>query len=124
MHLTPVGALHQRVPENGLERRAFLEYGAHRQDGVEPVAELAREALGNEVKREPFLPVVVVGEVVRGRERDDAGVEPGVAYVLNARDRLAAFPALDLDFVHPGPVRRVPVEVFPAGHGPGLQFLP
>ncbi len=48
---------HQAVAEQHLERRALLHHRAHGQDGVEPVAELAGKALGDEVGREPLLPL-------------------------------------------------------------------
>ena len=90
------------------ERRAL---GDHR---VEPVAKLPGKALGDHVRREPFGPVLRVMPVAQRRERHDSGVEPGVADVLDARNRFPAVGAGDLDLVDPGPVRRVPGERLPA----------
>ena len=66
------------VAEERLERRLPAEHGAHRQHRVEPVAELAGEALGDEVGREPLLPGAPIPVVTHGRVRHDTGVEPGI----------------------------------------------
>ena len=64
VHRPPVLAEHEGVAEDRLERLRPLEHRRHREHRVEPVAELAREALGDEVGREPLRPVVGVLAVV------------------------------------------------------------
>ena len=83
VHRPAVLAEERGVAEDRPERRLAAEHRAHREHRVEPVPELAREALGDEVGREPARPVVRVLAVVDRRERDDPGVEPGVADVAD-----------------------------------------
>ena len=87
VHLAAVLAEDERVAEERLERGLAAQHGAHRQQRVEPVAELAGEALGHEVGREPAAPVLGVRAVVHRGERHDARVEPRIAHVGDARDR-------------------------------------
>ena len=61
VHGTAVLAEERGVAEDRLEGRLAAQHRAHRQHRVEPVAELARERLGDEVGREPLLPVARVG---------------------------------------------------------------
>ena len=92
---------------------------------VEPEPDLLAH-LGDPVRRVPLLPVRVVGQVGAGqpcggpgrvpvldplgvlpperRERDDAGVEPRVADLLDASHLGAAF-TRDRDLVDPGPMQ-------------------
>ena len=57
VHLVAVLVAHQAVAEQHLERRlAVAHHRAHRQERVEPVAELAGEALGDEVGRDTTSP--------------------------------------------------------------------
>ena len=81
---------HQAVAEQHLERRPLLHHRAHGQDRVEPVAELAREAFGDEVGREPLLPLGAIAVVAHRRIRHDAGVEPRIADIGDARHQVAA----------------------------------
>ena len=104
MHRPAVFAAHGAVAQDGFERQAIFEHGAHHQQRVKPVSVLAREALGDEVGREPGAPVVRIGAVVQRRERHDAGVEPRITDVGNAADRFAAARASDLDAINPGPM--------------------
>ena len=123
VHRATVLGEHEGVAEDRLERRLATQDGGHREHAVEPVAELAREALGDEVGREPLRPVVgVLAEVERG-ERHDPGVQPWVADVLDPRDRLAAAVAGDADRVHVRPMGRVALEGIPALDRPGLEVL-
>ena len=62
------------VAEEGLERRDALHHRAHGQEGVEPVSELAGEALCDEVCWVPFIPVFPVFTVLDGAESYDSGV--------------------------------------------------
>ena len=103
-----------RVAEDRPERRLAAEHGRHREHRVEPVAELAGEALGDEVGREPLRPVLGVLAEVEGRERHDAGVEPRVADVGDARDRLAAAGQAILTASTYGRCGRVALERVPA----------
>ena len=116
VHLLAVLVLHRPVAEEEAEGRAVLHHRAHRQDGVEPVPELARVALGDPVGREPALPVLGVDPVVERRVRDDPGVEPGVSHVGNPPEVVSAARAGNLDGVHPRPVWGVALEILPAGH--------
>ena len=84
VHGPAVLAVERGVAEDGLEGRLAAQHRAHGQHRVEPVAELAREGLGDEVGREPLLPVVGIGAVVQRAEGHDAGVEPGIAHVADA----------------------------------------
>ncbi len=117
VHRAPVLAEHEGVAEDRPERLRPLEHGRHRQHRVEPVAELAREALGDEVGREPRPPVVRVLAVVQRRERHDPRVQPRVADILDPLDRCAAARARDPDRVDVGPVRAVALELLPALDG-------
>ena len=58
VHRPAVLAEDAGVAEDRLERRLAAEDRRHREHRVEPVPELAREALGDEVGREPLRPVV------------------------------------------------------------------
>ena len=114
MHRPAVLGEQRRVAEDRLERRLAAQHRRHREHRVEPVAELAREALGDEVGREPLAPVVGVLAEVERRERHDPGVQPRIADVADPLDRRAAARAGDLHRVHVRPVRRVPLERLPA----------
>ncbi len=124
VHGPAVLAVERGVAEDGLEGRLVAQHRAHGQHGVEPVAELAREGLRDEVGREPLLPVVGVRAEVQRAEGHDAGVQPGVAHVADAPRLCPARPARHDDPVHPGPVRRAALEQLEAGRGPHAQLLP
>ncbi len=104
----------EAVAQQRLEWRGAIHHGGHGEEGVEPVAELAGEAFGDEVGGVPLLPHVGVGVVAHGGEGDDPGVEPGVADVLNAGHEVAGFGIADLDAINPGLVGGVALEVVPA----------
>ena len=57
------------------------------------------------------------------RKRHDARVEPRVADVWDAADGLTAARASDLDRIDPRPMRRVALELFPAGNGALTQLV-
>ena len=114
VHLLAVLVAHQAVAEYREEWLAVLQRGAQRQHRVEPVAELAGEALSDEGGGKPLLPVRVVVPIAKRGERDDAGVQPGVAHVGDARDGLAALRTAHLHGVDPRPVGRVVLELLPA----------
>ena len=118
VHRPAVLAEDEGVAEDRLERRLAAEDRRHREHRVEPVAELAREALGDEVGREPLRPVLRVLAVVERRERDDPGVQPRVADVLDPLDRLAARRAGDRHLVHERPVRGVARRTGPSRRPP------
>ena len=123
VHRAAVLAEHEGVPEDRLERRLAAQDRRHREHRVEPVAELAREALGDEVGREPLRPVVRVLAVVERRERHDPGIEPGIADVLDPLDRGAALRAGDLDLVDPRSMWRVALEPRPSPR-PRVRAVP
>ena len=123
MHVLAALVAHQRVAQAGAERLTPVQHGRHHQQRVEPVAVLAGEALGDEVRRVPLLPDVGMRPVPHGGERHDAGVQPGVADVRNARDRRPALAAPDFHSIDPWPVRRVTLEVLPPRHRSRSKLL-
>ncbi len=123
VHRPAVLAEDERVAEDRFEGRLAPEHRRHREHRVEPVAELAREALGDEVGREPAFPVRRVLAEMERREGHDPGVEPGVADVADPLDRLAARRAGDRDLVDERAMRRVALEPLPAGHRPLVELL-
>ncbi len=90
VHRAAILGVERRVAVDDLGRREVLEDGAHRDQAVEPVAELAWEGLADPVGGHPLLPIVVVRAVADGRVGHAAGVKPRVADVLDARHRAAA----------------------------------
>ncbi len=90
VHRAAVFTEHQCIAKDRLERRLAPKDRRHREQAVEPVPELAREALRDEVGREPLGPVAGLLAVVERRERHDSGIQPWIANVGNSRDRLAA----------------------------------
>ncbi len=114
VHLLALFVAHEGVGEDVFEGGAIGQCSALGDDRIEPVAELAGEALGNKIGGIPLLPVRLVGAVVQGRESHDAGIEPGIAYIFDARDGRAASLAGDLDAVDPRAMGRVALEVVPA----------
>ncbi len=122
VHRPAVLAEQGPIPEDRPEGRLAAEHGAHRQQRVEPVAELAGEALADEVRREPPCPRVRGLPVVHRREGNDAGVQPGVPDVVDSLDRRAAPAARDLHRVDVGAVRRVPGEPVPSVDGALAQL--
>ena len=117
MHLLALLVHERGVGEVGAERLGVLKGGAHGQERVEPVAELAGEALRDEVGREPLFPVVLVVSVAQRGEGDYAGIKPGVAHVLDSRDLCRTFSTGYLHLVDPRAVRRVALEPVPALDG-------
>ena len=123
VHGTAVLAEERAVAEDRAEGRLAPQHRAHREQRVEPVAELAREALGDEVGREPLPPVRrVLAEVHRG-ERHDPGVEPGVPHVADALHGSPAARARHLHRVDVRSMRGVSLEQLPALHGAPAQLL-
>ena len=126
VHLAPVLVEELLVGENGLVRRPADERHGHERDRVEPEPDLLAH-LGDPVRREPLLPVLVVGEIGVGQalrragrvavldplrvvppqagEGDDARVQPRVAYLRDPPHVLAAGGACDRDLVHPRAVQ-------------------
>ena len=84
VHLVAVLVADQGVAEDGVRHRLIGQHGRHGQQGVEPVTELARERLGDEVGREPLAPVLAIRVPAQGREAHDARVEPRVPDVGDA----------------------------------------
>ncbi len=123
VHRATVPAQQGGVAEAGQIRWLALEHRAHHQHAVEPVAELAGEALGDEVGREPLLPVVPVVAIAEGGERHNAGVKPGIAHVLDAADLAATVGADDLHRINPRTMRSVALELFPALNRTLLQLV-
>src|SRR5205823_2523389 len=61
--------------------------------------------------------------VAHRRIRHDAGVEPGIADVWDARHQVARLRIADLELIDPRPMRTVALEVLPALDGAFLQLL-
>ncbi len=123
VHLVAARVAHQGVAEQHAEGRLAREHRAHGEERIEPVAELTREALDHEVRREPLLEVGGVGVEVDRAEGDDARVEPRVADVGHAAHGGAAVGAGELDRVDEGTVGRVAGEHVEAAHRPLVQLL-
>ena len=124
MHRLAELVLDRGEAEQSAERGLAVAH--HRREGqqrVEPVAELARKALGDEVRRVPLAPVVAVGRELQRAERDDPGVEPGVADIGDAAHAVAGARVDQHELVDPRPVRGVPDELVPALDGTRLQLL-
>ena len=81
------------------------------------------KALGDEVGREPLLPILVVAGVAHGRERDDPGIEPGISHVADARHAVAGLRIADLHQVDPRAMRRIPFEAIPPLDRTSLQLF-
>ena len=81
VHVLTVLVAHRGVPEQGAGHRLVGHHGRHREQGVEPVAELSGERLGDQVGREPFPPVSAIRVPAQGREANDSPVEPWISDV-------------------------------------------
>ena len=123
MHLPPILGQERGIGEAILEGRGILQHRRHRQQAVEPVAELAREGLADPISGVPLPPVVLVRAVLESAETDYPCVQPGVAHIEDARDRRATLGTGDFDRIHVGPVRGVPLEFLPACHRSLLEFV-
>ena len=115
VHILTVLVAHRGIPEQGAGHRLVGHHRRHREQGVEPVAELAGERLGYEVRREPVAPVGAIRVPAQRRKANDSPVEPRIPDVGDPSRAATARGAGDLDRVHPGPVRGVPLEGLPAG---------
>ena len=116
VHLLAVFVTDQPMRQHSPERRTPLQRSAHRQQGIEPVAELERERLGDELCGKPLFPVRPVVPVSYAGIRYNTCVQPGIAYIRHTRHRRGTSRAADLDCIHPGTVRCVSLESFPAFH--------
>ena len=113
---------HQPMPQQRLERGAPVHHGGHREQGVEPVAELAGEALGDHIGGIPLAPRFPIRVVLQRREGNDPGIEPRIPHVGNAGHQVPRAGIADLDLVDPWAVRGVTRELVPALHRPLAQF--
>ncbi len=123
VHRTPIFRKASGIAMNHLRRRHLLENGAHRDETVEPVAELPRERFADPFGRHPLGPILAVGAILRSRIRHAAGVEPRIAHIGDARHHAAALGTDDLDRIHIRTVRRVPLEDVPPFDGARAQFV-
>ena len=122
VHLLAVFVAHQRVAEHRPERRGIPQHRGHRQQRVEPVAELPRKALRNPIRRKPLAPVSLIMPILQRRERHYPRVKPGVPHIRYPRHLDAALIAAYLHRVHPGPMRRIARELIPALYRALLQL--
>ncbi len=111
------------IAEDRHERRLAAEHRSHRQHRVEAVAELAREALGDEVGRVPLRPVVRILAIVERGEGHDARVQPRVADVGDPRDRRAARRTGNRDRIDIRAVRGMALKGLPTGERSFLELL-
>ena len=123
VHGAAIFARERGKAQHGLGGTIVDDTGRHGQQRVEPVAELAGERFGDEVRREPLLPVFGIEAIAHRAHRDDARIEPRIAHVLDALDDLAALGAFDLHRVDVRPMRRMPDEFGPAFDGALFQFF-
>ena len=130
VHRLALLVLNEPVTEQRFERSLFdgivglvvTHHRGQREHRVEPVAELAGEALGDQIRLIPLLPVVAIVVVVHGRERNDSRVEPRVADVFDPRHQVAGLRVPNLDAVDPRSVRRVAFEAVPAFNRSLFEF--
>ena len=123
VHRTTVFAQQRGVAEVVAEGRLARQHGSHGQHAVEPVAELAGEALGDQVGRIPLGPVFRIAAVAGGAEGHDARIQPRIADVGDATCCAATLRAGDPDCVNVRPVRRVAFELLPTLGGQLLQLV-
>ena len=110
MHRSSIGTNHKAVTEDRLRWFARGHHCGHGEERVEPVTELAGEALRDEVGGEPALPVLRILAVAHRGEGDDPRVKPRVPNVRNTRHLRPAPAAVDLYFVNVWTVRRMPLK--------------
>ena len=118
VHGAPVFCHQRGVTEILQEGRAARHHGAHRQQAVEPVAELPGERFADPVRRVPASPEIGVFAVAQCAEGHNAGVQPGIAHIRHAAHHAPALRAGQLDRIHIRPVRRMSFQRFPARYGP------
>ena len=92
VHGAPVLRQQGGVTEVLQEGRAAVDHGCHRQQAVEPVAELSGKGLADPVSRVPVAPVIRIGAVAQGAERNDPGIQPGIAHIRDAVHDAVALP--------------------------------
>ena len=102
------------MAQQRFEGSASINHRTHRQHGIKPVAELPRKTLEDQIRGKPFLPVRFVGRKADGAERNDPRIQPGIAHILYALRQTAALFASNLHRIDIRPVRRIPLEHFPA----------
>src|SRR4030095_13619328 len=123
VHLLALFVPHDGVPQEHSKGGSSLHQGAHSEQGVKPVAKLARKAFSNKVRRKTLLPVSALAGIAQGRVGHDAGSEPGIPNVRNAALRSVTLGATNLDQIYPRPVRRVTVKLFPSTDSATLELL-
>ena len=90
VHVFALFVAKKGIAEAAAEGLAVLQDSAHRQQRIEPVAELTGEALRYPIGGKPLLPMGAVVAVIQRRVGNDPRVQPGVAHVRDARHLLAA----------------------------------
>src|SRR4030095_3268510 len=97
VHLLALFVPHNGVPQEHSKGGSSLPQRAHSEQVVKPVAKLAGKAFCNEVRWEPFLPVIAVAVIAQSRVGHDAGVEPGIADVRDPARSSVALGAANFD---------------------------
>ena len=100
VHLATIFRKDKSVAEDGLRWLAPDHDRRHSEQRVEPVAELARETLRNQICGEPALPVLRVAAIAHRGERDDARVKPRIPNVGDALHLAAALRARDANLIN------------------------
>ena len=116
--------VHERgKAEDRIRRARVSHHGAHRDHGIEPVSELAWEALGHKVAGEPLTPILRVGAELHRADADDPSIQPRVAHIGHTCADQSRHWMFDLDMINPRAVRRVPLKRHPAFHCARLEFF-
>ena len=108
VHLPTIFRKDESVAEHGLRWLTPNHHRRHREQRVEPIAELARKTLRNQVCGEPALPVLRVAAVAHRRQRNNARVEPRIPDVGDALHLAAALGAGDANLINVWTVRAMP----------------
>ena len=110
MHRSPIGTNHKAVAEDRLRWLTGGHHRGHGEERVEPVTELAGEALRDEVGGEPALPVLRILAVAHRGEGDDPRIKPRIPNIRNTRHLGAASTTVDLDLINVWTVCRVALK--------------
>ncbi len=119
----PILIQHSGVAEVLQEGWCAFHHGRHRQQRVEPVAELPREGFADPIRRVPLSPIIGVLAVAEGAEGDNTGIQPGVAHVAHPAHLGTALRAGYLDRIDIGAVGGMVVQHVQAARGALLQLI-
>ncbi len=106
-----------------LKGRTTLEDRTHRQETIEPIAELSRETFTNPISWEPSLPVFPIRVVSQRTHPYNPRIKPRISNVRNSFHAFTTLAAFDLNCIDVGPMRRVTIKGVPPCDGPLVQLL-